>query len=163
MQPSLFPSTRQTVLSLDRHYRYVLWREWGAPDCPYALFVGLNPSTADETTDDPTIRRCIGFARSLGFDTLCMANLFAFRTTYPNEMLAAQDPVGPENDRWISDLSKDARITIAAWGVPGRFRGRDQVVLPMLRDPQCLGVTAGGCPKHPLYLPAITRPIPYKQ
>jgi len=160
----LFPSTRQTVLSADRRYRYVLWREWGDLDdaSPYALFVGLNPSTADETNDDPTIRRCRRFAQDLGYGALCMVNLFAWRATSPKDMKAAPDPVGPENDRWLASLSREAGITIAAWGVHGAHLGRDMAVLPLLQEPHCLGQTAGGQPKHPLYLRADTRPFPLR-
>lgn len=84
---------RDAHLSPCRRYRYALWRRWG--DGPHAMFIGLNPSTADETADDPTIRRCIAFARAWGYGALCMANLFAYRATQPADMLAQDDPVGP--------------------------------------------------------------------
>lgn len=161
IQPTLFPSTRETILSQDRRYRYVLWREWSAPGSPYALFVGLNPSTADETQDDPTIRRCRGFARAWGLDALCMVNLFAWRATDPKGMLAAKDPIGPENDRWLAVLSREAEITIAAWGAHGDHLHRARCVLPILTAPHCLGLTLGGQPRHPLYLPADARPTHY--
>jgi hypothetical protein len=121
----------------------------------------LNPSTADEIKDDPTIRRCRNFAKAWGFDALCMANLFAFRTKDPAEMMRAPDPIGPENDHWLQNLSADAGITIAAWGVPGKFRGRDEEVLQILQEPNCLGVTKDGFPRHPLYVKADTKPFRY--
>ena len=85
--------------SVDRKYRYALWRHWnGNKERNYVAFVGLNPSTADEKTDDPTIRRCMGFARSWGFNGIWMINAFAFRATKPKDMKAAIDPIGPDND-----------------------------------------------------------------
>lgn len=159
-QLPLFPSERRTILSRDRKYRYALWRVWDYSEDPsYALFVGLNPSTADETIDDPTIRRCVAFAKAWGYGSLCMVNLFAWRATDPKDMLSAADPVGPENDAWLESLSISAGITIAAWGVNGSHLGRDKVVLPKLRVPHCLGLTKDGRPKHPLYLRADTRPF----
>ena len=91
---------RHAVFSPCRTYRYALSRVWAA-DKPYALFIGLNPSTADETLDDPTIRRCIDFAKRWGYGGLVMANLFAYRATNPSEMKAATDPVGVANDEWL--------------------------------------------------------------
>ena len=90
---------RSANFSRCRRYRYALWRRW-APGDDYGLLVGLNPSTADHRRDDPTIRRCIGFARDWGYSGLCVANLFAFRATYPRDLFAADDPVGPRNDAW---------------------------------------------------------------
>lgn len=91
------------------------------------MFVGLNPSTADELLDDPTIRRCVAFARSWGYGALCMTNLFAFRATDPDVMKSADDPVGPENDQHLQDLANGASVVIAAWGVHGTFGGRHSV------------------------------------
>ena len=95
------------IFSSCRKYRYILWRRW-AVDCNanYAMFVGLNPSTADETDDDPTIRRCIRFAKSWGYSGLCMANLFAYRATDPKDMLVATGPVGVENDKYLLEYAK---------------------------------------------------------
>lgn len=141
-----------------RQYRYELWRRWD--DRPYALFVGLNPSTADETEDDPTIRRCIRFAADWGFGGLCMANLFALRATDPRVMLAHPEPIGPDNDATLCRLAVDAGIVVAAWGAHGAHRDRGREVLKMLAlDVCCLGQTKAGQPKHPLYLRADTRPI----
>lgn len=80
------------------------------------MFVGLNPSTADESKDDNTIRRCVAYAKEWGFDGLCMTNLFAYRATDPKVMLAQADPVGEGNDQVLLDLSKSAGMVIAAWG-----------------------------------------------
>lgn len=108
------------------------------------LFIGLNPSTADETDDDPTIRRCVGFAKNLGYGGLCMANLFAYRATVPSVMMSARDPVGPVNDEWLSRLSSDAGIIIAAWGNNGIFLGRSKSVLCFIKNVQCLKVNNSG-------------------
>lgn len=83
------------------------------------MFIGLNPSTADDKIDDPTIRRCINFAQSWGYGGLCVTNLFAFRATLPSNMKSAKDPIGPENDKSPIAHAKDARIVVAAWGCMG--------------------------------------------
>ena len=101
-----------------RKYRYTLWRIW-APDKPYACFLGLNPSTADETADDPTVRRCIDYSKRWGMGSLLMLNIFAYRSTDPEKMKAVADPVGPDNDRWIKEIAGNAGIVIAAWGNHG--------------------------------------------
>lgn len=134
-----------------KRYRYVLWRTWG-PGTKPAMFIGLNPSIADETQDDPTIRRCKAFAKSWGCDSLVMTNLFAWRATDPRDMKAADDPVGPDNDAWIDRLAAIAHVKIAAWGVHGAFGGRDRIVAARIPDLMCLGLTKDGAPRHPLYL-----------
>lgn len=168
---------RKTVFSPDRIYRYVLWREWPAPSPnllytedphlayypgehhQYAMFIGLNPSTADETQDDPTIRKCVGFAQRWGFGALCMTNLFAFRATDPRKMKGYPKPIGPDNDRWLARCACEAGILIAAWGVNGAFLGRDQEVLKLLNGVECLRTTKDGHPEHPLYVPYDTEPF----
>jgi hypothetical protein len=121
-------------LSDCRKYRYALWRTWDESKS-YAVFVGLNPSKADETEDDPTIIRCINFAKEWGYGGLRMTNLFAYRATEPNEMMSAQDPVGSENDIWLKNLAKDAGVIVAAWGNNGNYLGRSKEVLMMLPNP----------------------------
>lgn len=149
---------RQTLFSPCRTYRYTLWREWIGGE-GYAMFVGLNPSTADETQDDPTIRRCIAFAKAWGYSGLCMTNLFAYRATLPENMKAAADPVGPENDAHLMAMADSAGVIVAAWGVHGAHQGRDAAVLRLLPDLYCLALTKDGHPGHPLYLPKTLRPI----
>lgn len=145
-----------------RTYRYSLWRHWGPREGGYAMFVGLNPSTADETLDDPTIRRCIGFAKAWGYSGLCMTNLFAFRATDPEKMRSVEDPVGPENDAVLQQLAKDARVVVAAWGTHGAHRGRADQVLAMLPNLHYLRLTKAGFPGHPLYLPQSLTPQPFR-
>jgi hypothetical protein len=142
---------RRAAFSRCGAYRYALWRTWDETR-PAVLFVALNPSTADHRRDDPTIRRCIGFARSWGYGGLLVANLFAYRTPHPRILRAAPDPVGPRNDRWISRLAREAAFVVAAWGADGDFRGRADEVLHRVRDCQCLGLTSAGAPRHPLYV-----------
>lgn len=141
-----------------RLYRYDLWRKWG--DEPYCMFVGLNPSTADETQDDPTIRRCVGYAKRWNYGGLCMTNLFAFRATQPKDMMAAQDPIGPDNDRTLTTLSRGAGIVVAAWGKDGKHMGRDKQVMALLPHLYCLKQNKDGSPAHPLYLRGDAKPYP---
>lgn len=148
-----------TVFSPCRQYRYELWRKWGSLSSTYAMFVGLNPSTADETTDDPTIRRCIAYAKAWGYGGLCMTNLFAFRATDPKVMMAADDPVGPDNDEHLHSAASSAGVVVAAWGVHGTFGGRHRTVRDRLQNLHYLRLTKDGHPGHPLYLPANLRPV----
>ncbi len=144
-----------------RTYRYALWRTWDA-EADYVMFVGLNPSTADETMDDPTIRRCIAFAKDWGYGGLVMTNLFAYRSTDPAVMKVASDPVGPANDGWLSMLSENAGIVIAAWGTHGTHQQRNAVVCKLIPELHCLRQTKGGHPGHPLYLPKTLQPVHFK-
>lgn len=149
---------RQTIFSPCRTYRYALWREWIGGD-GYVMFVGLNPSTADETQDDPTIRRCIAFAKAWGYAGLCMTNLFAFRATDPKDMRAAAEPIGPANDEHLRTLADGAGVIVAAWGANGTHLGRDVAVRKMLPALHCLALTKGGHPGHPLYLRKTLTPV----
>mgnify|MGYP000913460310 CR=1 FL=1 len=146
-----------------RTWRYTLTRQWG--DGMTVCFVGLNPSTADETTLDPTCRRCVGFAKAWGFGTYVMTNIFAFRSTDPKGLQAVDDPVGPENDVAIRRVAFDASLVIAAWGVHGALNNRGAQVAKMLQEMGvtvfCLGVTKAGHPRHPLYLPKSAKPQLY--
>lgn len=143
-----------------RAYRYQLWRIWDRSK-PFALFVCLNPSIADETQDSRTSRRCIRFAQAWGYGSLCMANLFAYRSQDPKRILEVSDPVGVDNDRHLKDLAAKAGIVIAAWGWLGVHRGRDREVVAMLPGIHCLGTTRKGLPRHPLYVRKDAVPAPY--
>lgn len=151
-------------------YRYKLLRRWAQG--PTVLWVMLNPSTADATVDDPTVRRCILFTQRWAgtgehprYGGLVVANLFALRSTDPRELKRVDDPVGLENDRYIIEAVRDSEMVIAAWGVHGRLHDRDRDVLGLLREHRkpvrCLGVTKGGDPRHPLYMPNSSTPVPY--
>ena len=159
--PSRSDAAASAIFSPCRTWRYTLERRWG--DDPLTLvIVGLNPSTADETQDDPTIRRCIGFARSWGYGRLLMLNLFAYRATDPREMLAAADPIGPDNPEVIGrEAGRALGSVLCAWGVHGAHLGWGPGVLERLGSKaMVLGLTKDGHPKHPLYLRADTQPSP---
>lgn len=143
-----------------RLYRYALWRIWD-PAAGTVNFIGLNPSTADEQVDDPTIRRCIGFARDWGYGGLVMTNLSAFRATKPAVMKTAAEPVGRDNDSWLMRVAAEARVVVAAWGNDGAYLGRDHQVRRLMPSLHCLDLTKRGRPRHPLYLPAELLPRPW--
>lgn len=148
-------------------YRYSLTREWGADldACRRVCWIMLNPSTADAQDDDPTIRKCLGFSRRLGFDAFVVVNLFAFRATDPKDLVRAfkqgRAVVGPKNEQAIADAADRSSLVICAWGagvrsVDPRFSAEDAVDRAIGRHPQvrCLGRCKGGSePRHPLMLP----------
>lgn len=147
------------VLSADRKYRYLLTRKWS--DRPLLSFGMLNPSTADEFHDDPTIRRCIGFGVNLGYGGIVIWNLFAWRATDPRELLTTKDPVGADNDKHIIDVCKSGVDIIMAWGkLNHRLVSREKRVIQILRSysPMYLDVTKDGFPRHPLFLKSDLRP-----
>ncbi|HMM95318.1 DUF1643 domain-containing protein [Phycicoccus sp.] len=146
-------------------HRYRLTRRWG-PGAP-VVFVMLNPSIADHRQDDPTIRRCIGYARGWGFSAMHVVNLYAYRATKPPSMWAAEtlgyDIVGPGNDDAIRDEVEHAGLVVAAWGVHARLdRVRRFFELADGDVVTALSVTAVGAPGHPLYLRADLQPEPYR-
>ncbi len=145
-----------------RRYRYALWRRW-AEQGPAVMIIGLNPSTADAQRNDPTIRRCIGFARDWGFADLWMVNLFAWRATRPADLMAAADPVGPRNDAWLRKIARRCDRIIAGWGNHGRFLGRSEQARALFGNRlEVLRLNAGGEPAHPLYLPKHLRPVAWQ-
>lgn len=127
---------------------------------PFVMFVGLNPSTADETSDDPTLTRCIKYAKSWGYGGVCMANLFAFRATEPADMKVSDDPIGIENNKWLKKLAKDAALVVAAWGNDGSYLERSEQVKEFLPNLYCLKLNKSGEPAHPLYQSADIKPVP---
>lgn len=158
---------------LDDTYRYVLWRIWAGASfdpsprvAPSRLvnWIMLNPSTADGLHDDPTIRRCIGFARDWGYDGIVVTNLFALRATDPAELRKHAAPVGPLNDRYVLEQAHGAQLVVCAWGNDGGIRPwrRSRDVVAMLRNYGItlhrLKWTQTGEPSHPLYLRGTLRP-----
>jgi len=145
-------------------YRYRLTRVWGAGQ-RRVVFVMLNPSTATELQNDPTVERCERRARALGFDGFAVANIFAYRATDPRVMRAAADPIGPDNDAAIAALAVWADVVICAWGRHGACQGRGRTVEAALRGAghalQHLGLTKAGEPRHPLYLGYDRQPEPW--
>lgn len=145
----------------NREYRYTLWRYWDE-SLPFVQYIGLNPSTADETKDDPTIRKCVGFAKRFGMGGICMTNLFAWRDTKPENMKKAAEPIGPDNDLFLQEVAKEAEIVIAAWGNHGIHLGRDEIVRALIPNMKALKINAAtGQPGHPLYIPYETQLIDY--
>lgn len=162
-------------------YRYLLEREWRGTHDPKhwewmgckdgagmemgeprsVLFVMLNPSTADGTEDDPTIRRCVGFAKAWNYEQISVVNLYAYRATKPKELFAAGDAIhGPRNQEVIERAVRRAGIVICAWGAHGEDYQAEVVRGWMHMKPHfALGLTKGGSPRHPLYLPADAKPI----
>jgi hypothetical protein len=153
------------VYSLCERYRYLLTRVWD-PDGTKALFVMLNPSTATEVQNDPTVERCERRARALGFGAFRVCNIFAYRATDPLVMRAQADPIGPQNDAAILDSARSwADRVICAWGSHGAYLDRGAQVTSLLRQTNAplfhLGLTMGGQPKHPLYISYDRRPEPW--
>lgn len=162
-----------------RRYRYMLTRLWDSlPLGPIYTFLLHNPSTADEVEDDPTVSRCISFAKRWGGSGLIVVNRFAFRSTDPNALWDVEDPVGPENDRAIEQAARLAQETggklIVAWGAPGkknretarRLKERNERIFTYLRGWEIplhvLRLSKSGNPWHPLYLPGCLKPIPWQ-
>lgn len=152
------------VFSRCADYRYLLWRIWD-PSRPLWAFGMLNPSTADHEVVDPTIARCIKRAEAGGAGGLIVWNLFAYRATKPEDMKAAEDPVGPYNDQAIQIAVKQAALNIAAWGAHGSHKNRQSEVLSALSKISvrlnALEFTAEGAPRHPLYLRLSVQPQPW--
>lgn len=153
--------------SPDRRYRYRLWREWGDPE-KRCVWVMLNPSIAGEDDDDPTVRKCIGFAKRWGFGAIDVVNLFALVSTHPSGLLFAEDPVGPANAEAMAEAFRGARRIVRAWGTHGPRIHRlcvaqapklAHAMIQHMRIPcetGTLGRTNDGSPRHPLMLPYAT-------
>jgi len=158
IQPRLALSKATAIISRDRQYRYELTRHWNAKLNPL-FWIMLNPSTADARTDDPTIRRCISLAKSWGYGSIRVYNLFALRSPHPRHIMTVDDPVGPENDRWLRSAARSRHQIIAAWGacrMPLVMQRAARVTRLLQHErkchPMCLGKTKTGDPKHPLYI-----------
>jgi len=149
--------TSGAVFSKNRKYRYVLWRIWD-PKKPMVNFVCLNPSVADEHQDDPTLRRCIRFAKEWNYGGLYISNLFAYCTVSPRELKKAKKPIGQDNDAWLQHISSSSKKVVCAWGNNGSFLERNETVIELQGcKSYCLGLTKLGHPKHPLYVKGGTK------
>lgn len=145
-------------------YRYRLWRTFDSGNGIVA-FIMLNPSTADAEQTDPTLTRCMGFAKSWGYRRLEVVNLFAYRATDPKELLKANDPIGPENDKYILEVVQSADMIVAAWGEKGKINRRNQQVVNILKpitDLHVLEMLKCGHPRHPLFAKSNIQPIKFK-
>lgn len=158
---------KTATISDDGLYRYTLSRRWSR-ERAFATFVMLNPSTADGEFDDPTIRRCVGFAKDWDMGGLCVVNLYAFRSTDPKALWKVDDPVGPKNDQYLTAYALEASSSgyplVAAWGAGGMARRIEHVrSLPGMEALTCLGVTKAGQPRHPLYLKSDSERRPWPE
>jgi len=159
------------VFSKDRKYRYQLSRVWDRTKTMVA-FIGLNPSTADEIDDDPTIRRCINFAKLWGYGGIYMLNLFALRSTDPNILYKSSNPLaspkdytrgyGNANDYWIRKTIQMSSLTVACWGNHGVYLNRGDSVFSLLKEAWCFAYTKDNQPKHPLYIRSDASLIRFK-
>jgi len=161
------------IISPCQRYRYELRRPvavvrgvWDRrPANGPVLFLMLNPSTANATLNDPTIRRCIGFAQDWRHDELVVGNLYAFRATDPKDLWKNEAPAGPDNDTHLREMVKECRKVVCAWGtnaMPGRVRDVVTIIREMDGKMLCLGVTKHGHPRHPLYLPKTAELMPWE-
>ena len=143
---------RSAIFDETGAYRYALYRSWdaGRGTC---LFIMLNPSTADDQKDDPTVSRCIKYAQRCGYKELVVANTFALRSTDPTKLYGHPDPIGPKNNWYLKHLAKTADKIVCAWGNHGAYMGRGDAVIKMLsgRELYAFEITSKGQPKHPLY------------
>ena len=157
--------------SRGRNYRYQLWRTWNTQIRQRAVFVGLNPSAADERSNDPTIRRCVGFGQSWKGRWRCgglsVVNLFGYCTHDPALLKQQNDPYGPSNTRWLHKTCADANaLVICIWGNHGEFENASERFLSWCKRKQipvyALRTNTSGQPAHPLYLPASLKPFNYE-
>ncbi|KAB2885346.1 MAG: DUF1643 domain-containing protein [Albidovulum sp.] len=146
-------------------YRYLLERAWGEGGT--LLYILLNPSTATEAENDPTVARCDRRARALGYGGFAVANLFAWRATRPADLRHAADPVGPENDAALMEAVAGASAVLCGWGAHGALLGRGPAVAARLRTADVavchLGLTRDGQPRHPLYVAYAVAPQPWRE
>lgn len=156
-------NTSGAIFSTCRRYRYALWRTWDTK-LPVCMFLMLNPSTADEDKNDPTISRCVKRSVLMGYGGLHVGNIFAWRSTDPKGLLKADDPVGPDNDRHILEAAGKAGVVICGYGTHGALNRRGEKVLGMLYGagvtPQALKINSDGSPGHPLYVGYDVKPTP---
>lgn len=161
----LFGPKGGAAISPDGVYRYRLWRRWeGGVKRGPVNFVMLNPSTADGRKDDATIRRCVCFARTWGYDRMVVTNLYGLRARDPAQLIDHPDPIGPKNNAYLAETAEQSVLVVAAWGNLGAQR--EDVGLKILRpyaDVYALRLTRDGHPAHPLYLPGHLRPELWKE
>ncbi len=141
-------------------YRYTLTRTWDSSKGKI-VFIGLNPSTADEMKNDPTVTRMINFAKSWGYGTISVCNIFAYRATFPEDLKKQQDPVGPETDKWLKSEINSADKVVAAWGNHGKFNNRSSEIRKIISNNEIysFGNTNLLEPKHVLYLKSSSQII----
>lgn len=140
------------IFSDDGRYRYALWRVWKQSP-KLLMFIGLNPSKANQWFNDPTITRLVVRADKDGFGGLLAANLYAMVSTNPNDLLTRENPVGNDTDDYLKQMIDMSDKVLCAWGTFPAAKARAEIVLKMVSAPHCLGTNRDGTPKHPLYIP----------
>jgi hypothetical protein len=143
-----------------RLYRYALWRVWNK-DNGLVMFIGLNPSTANERDNDPTIRCVMSFAYNWGFGGVVMANLFGLISPYPEDLITCKDPLGG-NDQWVEALAKHCQRIVFAWGKFKETKLIASNVIEMFPEAYALKLNNDGSPRHPLYVPSKVIPVKFK-
>lgn len=161
MNEALHDSQKNAFISECGEYRYWLSREFSKVD-KTLLWIMLNPSTADHTVDDPTIRRCCSFASQWGYGSIIVANLYALRSPSPKDLWAHEDPVGEHNNEYLKECMSHSFVTVCAWGNNARQDRVDEFKELAGDTPlYCLGTTQSGMPKHPLYIKSDQTLEPY--
>lgn len=152
------------IISRNKIYRYQLWRVWDDTK-PKLLFIMLNPSTADSKYNDPTIIRCMNYAKDWGYGGIFVGNLFAFRHKDPKRLLKATDPIGRKNNKHLSKMRKKSKKIVCAWGHSGIVKKLSNKSMEHLLNIKpvlyCLELSKDGTPKHPLYLKKTLKPQHY--
>jgi hypothetical protein len=157
---ALFGAEKGAKFNEDKTHRIFLWRIWDT-ELPFVLFIGLNPSTADATKDDATIRRCKRFASDNGFGGMYMMNLFSIVSSDPKILLHGNTLVDGYDDE-LKNVASKCKAVVFCWGGFPEAVAREAEVIPMFPDALCFGHNADGTPKHPLYLKGDTKLIPFK-
>jgi len=160
----LSDTDKGAYFSPDRKHRFMLWRKLGKG--PGIMFIGLNPSTANEVNDDPTVRRCMGYARDWGYGDFWMCNLYSLCSSDPKKLYKGEHPQSPYNITSLGVVREKVDLAIVAWGNHGATVQMDQhwprSLVKLLSPVHCFGVTKQGEPKHPLYLPKDAEIVPFR-
>lgn len=149
------------IFSPCKKYRYALWRKWDIKK-PMVMFIGLNPSSANEINDDPTIKRVVSIAKNLGAGGIYMLNLFAIVSRYPNVLTTCEDPI-KDNDKYLQRYGEVCPTVIFAWGAFKQAKDRAKQVIEMFPDAMALHINNDGSPKHPLYCKSEIKLIKFIQ
>lgn len=160
MDNVIFKGESGAVLSYDKKYRYALWRRWD-PTLKTIMFIMLNPSTADETKNDPTIHKCMEYAKRWGYGTLLVGNVYAYRSSDPRVLSTIQNPIGELCDSYIYEMAKHSDMIIAAWGNNIISDNRVNAIRAITGKLYCLEKSKSRHPKHPLYLRKTLKPISF--
>ncbi|GAL83447.1 hypothetical protein MYP_674 [Sporocytophaga myxococcoides] len=144
------------IISTCKNYRYRLWRIWDKSK-PFVMFIMHNPSTADESEDDRTIKRCVNFAKSWGYGGIYVGNIFAYRSTKPEVIKQVIDPIGPDNNKHLTEMLQKCQIVIAAWGNHPKTESKPLKGIDIGKF-YYLSLTKTGNPRHPLYLKMNLKP-----